>query len=74
MGETKALRTNSVEERAVSKNSSPAGPRRVGRHGVPVPPPYVVALERLWYSLKVLVVGRTDTDVERPDYIGRDLP
>ena len=75
MSETKSWWTKDVEECSASRNNIRSEPVRVVLEGFRETPPLVVALERLWYSLKVLVVGRTVTDVKSShDHIRRELP
>jgi hypothetical protein len=75
MSETKSWWTKDVVERSASRNNIGSEPVRVVREVLRETPPLVVALERLWNSLKVLVVGRTVTDVKSShDHIRRDLP
>jgi len=74
MSETKSCWTKDVVERSASRNNIRSEPVRVVREVFRETPPLVVALERLWYSLKVLVVGRSVTDVKNShDHIRREL-
>ena len=75
MSETRSWRVKSVAEQRAPINNIRSEPVGVGPEVFRVAPPYVVALERLWYSLKVLVVGKSVSDKKTSrDYIRRDLP
>jgi hypothetical protein len=75
MSETRSWWSKDVVERSASRNNIGAEPARVTREAFHVTPPFIVAVERLWYSLKVLVVGRSVTDKKiSHEYIKRDQP
>ena len=74
MSETRSWWTKDVVGQIASKDNIRPKPVRVVREVFRETPPVAVALERLWYSLKVLVVGRAVTDVKSShDNIRRDV-
>jgi hypothetical protein len=75
MTETRSPWAKNVEEHIAIDNDTRPVPVRVVRKDFRVTPQIVVVLERLWYSLKTLVVGRSVTDVKtRHEYVRKDCP
>jgi hypothetical protein len=64
MSETRSWWTKTAVERSASKNDIRPEPVYPVWDGFSDIPPRVVALERLWHSLKVLVFGKAVADAK----------